>query len=146
MKFKPLRHKIMEGDLTPMIDMTFQLIAFFLLIINFSTVEKSKEIELPLSELARAPDAPPPYKITLNLQVDGSVLFVDERIDHVDHVNPLLIREIGFARRQGVPIEEILVIVRADQDVQTGLVQKLMGMCRDKKLVSFALRVKERLL
>ena len=60
MRFKPKRHRIMEGDLTPMIDMTFQLIAFFMLIINVSTVEKAKEIDLPLRELATMISKPNP--------------------------------------------------------------------------------------
>ena len=48
MRFRRKSTQILEGDLTPMIDMTFQLIAFFMLIINFSEVEKSEEINLPL--------------------------------------------------------------------------------------------------
>ncbi|MEM1303854.1 MAG: biopolymer transporter ExbD, partial [Planctomycetota bacterium] len=33
-----------EGDMTPMIDMTFQLIAFFMVLINFSEVEQDQRI------------------------------------------------------------------------------------------------------
>ena len=38
------RHKptIHEGDLTPMIDMTFQLIAFFMVLINFTDTEQDE--------------------------------------------------------------------------------------------------------
>ena len=64
MKFRRKKTEILEGDLTPMVDMTFQLIAFFMLIINFSEVEKSEEINLPLSELAKPPEeAPPPPEL-----------------------------------------------------------------------------------
>ena len=44
---------LLEADLTPMIDVTFQLIAFFMLIINFSEVDRSEEIMLPAHQLAR---------------------------------------------------------------------------------------------
>ena len=47
-----------EGDLTPMIDMTFQLIAFFMVLINFTEAEADQRVKLPESELAKPPDAP----------------------------------------------------------------------------------------
>ena len=37
---------IEEGDLTPMIDMTFQLIAFFMLVINFGTLRLSARFSI----------------------------------------------------------------------------------------------------
>ena len=42
--------------MTPMIDMTFQLIAFFMVLINFSEVEQDQRITLPASELAKPPE------------------------------------------------------------------------------------------
>ena len=53
MKFnKAKTSEILEGDLTPMIDMTFQLIAFFMLLINFTEIDRAEEIALPTSVLA----------------------------------------------------------------------------------------------
>ena len=145
MRFRQKPKKILEGDLTPMIDMTFQLIAFFMLIINFSKVEKSEEIQLPLSELAKPPEEPPDYKITLNLEEDGSIKLPDQVIDNLELVKPLLIREINFAARQGVAKPNIKVIIRADKNVKTGLVQQLMAKCQENELENFALRVIEHL-
>ena len=145
MRFKKKKSGILEGDLTPMIDMTFQLIAFFMLIINFSEVEKSEEINLPLSELAKPPEEPPPYKIVLNLDEDGSVKFGPQIIDNVDIIKPVLTREISTAQREGVALPEISVIIRADRGVDTGLVQRLMNKCKDEQLESFSLRVNESL-
>ena len=47
-----------ESDMTPMIDMAFQLIAFFMVLINFSEADQNERIHLPSSELAKPPDAP----------------------------------------------------------------------------------------
>ena len=41
-----------EGDMTPMIDMTFQLIAFFMVLINFAEDNNNQTIKLPASEIA----------------------------------------------------------------------------------------------
>ena len=38
--------------MTPMIDMTFQLIAFFMVLINFTEADQNQAINLPSSELA----------------------------------------------------------------------------------------------
>ena len=145
MKFRKKRSEVLEGDLTPMIDMTFQLIAFFMLIINFSEVEKSEEINLPLSELAKPPEEPPPFKVTLNLKEDGSIKFYDDVYANIDIIKPVLIREIGMAKQQGIPVGDISVIIRADMDAHTGDVQKLMNKCKAEQLENFSLRVNERL-
>ena len=52
-----------EADLTPMIDMTFQLIAFFMVLINFSQSEQNEKVTLPTSELAKPADVPLEYPI-----------------------------------------------------------------------------------
>ena len=44
---------LVEGDLTPMIDMTFQLIAFFMVLINFTEADQDERIKLPTSVLAK---------------------------------------------------------------------------------------------
>ncbi len=64
---KRAESKILEGDLTPMIDMTFQLIAFFMVLINFSQTETDQQILLPQSVLAKPPDRPFQYPITIQL-------------------------------------------------------------------------------
>jgi len=145
MKFRKSHTEILEGDLTPMIDIVFQLIAFFMLIINFSEVEKSEEINLPLSALAKPPDEPAAAKITLNLKEDGSLLYFDQVISSVDVIRPVLTREIRNAKIQGIPVSEINVIIRADMDAKTGDVQKLMNKCKAETLENFSLRVIERI-
>ena len=52
-----------EGDMTPMIDMTLQLIAFFMILINFSEGDQNQLIRLPASELAKPPDTAPPGRL-----------------------------------------------------------------------------------
>ncbi|MDD4267587.1 MAG: biopolymer transporter ExbD, partial [Thermoguttaceae bacterium] len=53
--------------MTPMIDMVFQLIAFFMVVINFSEADQNQRIHLPSSELAKPPDAPLESPITINV-------------------------------------------------------------------------------
>ena len=55
MRIRKKAEGIHEGDLTPMIDMTFQLIAFFMVLVNFTQTEQNQRIQLPQSELAKPP-------------------------------------------------------------------------------------------
>ena len=47
MRIKKTSVNLVEGDLTPMIDMTFQLIAFFMVLINFTEADQDERIKLP---------------------------------------------------------------------------------------------------
>lgn len=144
MKFnKKQKAKILEGDLTPMIDMTFQLIAFFMLLINFSKVDRAEEISLPVSELAVPPDGAIEYKMILNLEPGGNVIFAGQRIQNIDVMGPILNQEIRNAERENVDAGDVAVIIRSHADSPTGLVQKLISKCQDSELESFILRVKD---
>ncbi|MEL7497369.1 MAG: biopolymer transporter ExbD [Planctomycetota bacterium] len=145
MKFtKTKNSKILEGDLTPMIDMTFQLIAFFMLLINFAEVDRAEDINLPSSVLAIPPETRPDYQIILNIGTDGTVIFEGQPIKLMTALTPIFTQEINSASREGVRNpEDIAVIIRSDADTPTGLVQDLIGLCQESQLQSFKLRVKE---
>ena len=136
--------EILEGDLTPMIDMTFQLIAFFMLLINFSEVDRAEEIMLPSSVLAVPPEVRPDYQIILNLEADGTVIFEGQRIEQIDFMGPIFTQQTTAAAREGVEPADIAVIIRSDENTPTGLVQELISKCQDSELQSFKLRVKEK--
>ena len=135
---------IQEGDLTPMIDMTFQLIAFFMVLINFSQVERSEEIMLPSSMLAKPPTEPPDFQILLNLRADGKVILAGKEYE-LSLIKGTLIREVEDAARRKIKPSEVVVIIRAHRDAPMRRVQKLISICQDDDvgLETFSLRVKE---
>ena len=140
--FKKKSTEILEGDLTPMIDMTFQLIAFFMLLINFSEVDRAEEILLPSSVLAVPPVVRPDYQIILNLEPNGVVVFEGQK-NGIDLLNPLLSLQVDAAAREGIrDPADIAVIIRSHEDTPTGVVQELMAKCQESELQSFSLRVK----
>lgn len=136
--------ELMEGDLTPMIDMTFQLIAFFMIIMNFSKVDRAEEIKLPQSQVAIPPDSIPDHQIILNLNIDGTVKTAGVMYDSISDIESLLKREINHAERDKIAAENVATIIRAHQDTPTGLVQELIQKCKENKLANFILRVKEK--
>ena len=136
--------EILEGDLTPMIDMTFQLIAFFMLLINFSEVDRAEEIVLPKSVLATPPTERPDYQVILNLDPDSSVVFAGNRYN-ITTLNPVLTQEINNAARSREPVaaKDIAVIIRAHEDTETGTVQQLIAKCQENEMENFKFRVKD---
>ena len=74
MRIKKSKSEILEGDLTPMIDMTFQLIAFFMVLINFTQSETNDMVQLPDSALAKPPDAQLENLVIIHLAEDGTAI------------------------------------------------------------------------
>lgn len=67
-----------ENDMTPMIDVTFQLITFFMFVLNFSEAEQDERIQLPASQLAKPAEGVLETPITMQLTATGGVLYAGE--------------------------------------------------------------------
>lgn len=130
-----------DVDMTPMIDMTFQLITFFMFVMNFSEAEQDDRIQLPLSQLAKPVDGPVEKPITLQLTSKGSVIYAGELIGLQD-VAGFLEREKSVMIDAGREPTGATVIVRADGSSKTGDVQEIIKICQEKGFEKFALRAK----
>ncbi len=142
MRIKKPGSGIQEGDMTPMIDMTFQLIAFFMVLINFSQGEQNERIKLPDSELAKPPEAPLEYPITLHLTKEGTVILGGDEIS-IEGLSVYLSREANVLEIQGKPLSDATLIIRGHREAQTGRVQELIRKCQENRFEKFALRAKE---
>lgn len=136
-------------NMTPMIDIVFQLIAFFMVVINFTEIDQDERIRLPSSQLAQPPKVPPQSPITLQLTSRGTVIFAGE--ETLPGQNPLLwlkdrlVRERQIiARNPDRSVEEATVIIRADRDAKIGKVQELIMLCQDVGFQKYKLRAKQR--
>ena len=126
-------------DMTPMIDMTFQLITFFMFVMNFSEAEQDDRIQLPMSQLAKPVDGPVEKPITLQLANNGSVIYAGEMIGLRD-VGGYLEREKSVMISASKEPSTATVIVRADGRSTTGDVQDLIKICQEKGFEKFVLR------
>ncbi len=147
MKYKKAKTELLEADLTPMIDMTFQLIAFFMLIINFTEAEQDQRIQLPKSELAKPPEQPFEVALTIQLMKDKDT--GQELIIYAGEVMPLanltrvLNREREFLKRTQRTPSDATIIIRADGRAKTGVVQQIIEKCQDAGFDQFALRAQQ---
>lgn len=132
-----------EGDMTPMIDMTFQLIAFFMVVVNFSEADQNERIKLPLSELAKPPEAAVETPITLQLTDEGTVLFGANEVT-IGQLPAELLREKQVLEATGTKTaRQATIIIRADRGAMTGEVQEVIQICQKTGFEKFALRAKQ---
>lgn len=139
-----------EVDMTPMIDIVFQLIAFFMVITNFEQTQADERVKLPKDQLAKPPTVKREDVLTLNLgylrNKDGSkkdpepwVFFGDETY-RVSGLAQRLNEENQYYNAIGTKPEDVTVVIRADAEVPTGLVQELIKLSQEAGFEKFALK------
>lgn len=142
MKLRRPQSGIVEADLTPMIDMAFQLIAFFMVLINFTEADQDARVQVPSSALAKPPEAPLDAPITIQLTRDGEILFGGEILT-AEGLNRYLIREADLLRLKSKTAADATVIIRADAQIEAGKVQDVIKLCQKQKYEKFRLRARE---
>ena len=106
-------------DLTPMIDVVFLLVIFFMVSTTFITFEAGLPIDLPQSQNALSQTAELP---TVTINKMQQVFLGDSSIEEEDLVKALKSRMEN--------LEVSVVILRADREVPHGLVVRVMGLIK----------------
>jgi biopolymer transport protein ExbD len=132
-----------EVDYTPMIDMTFQLIAFFMILINFDASENDQKIQLPLSTLAKPPEAPAEVPITVQMDERGRTILAGQFYASPEDIRPFLDLEREALVQRGQKADTATIIIRAHKDAKTGQVQNLIKVCQEASFEKFTLRAQE---
>jgi biopolymer transport protein ExbD len=132
-----------EMDMTPMIDVTFQLIAFFMFVLNFGEVDQDQRVNLPLSELARPPDVAYDEPLTIQLTDNEQMIFAGDFLSP-DQLKAALLREAAIIKTHPKKkVEDVTIIIRADRYAKTGKVQEIIKLCQEAEFDTFALRGKQ---
>ena len=112
MKVKSKKVDLAEGDLTPMIDMVFQLIAFFMVLINFAQTESNGRVKLPGSQLVKPPEVPLEFPIILHVAQDGEIILGGDDYT-AETLRVGLQKEIAVIKAEGKTVEDANVVIRA---------------------------------
>jgi biopolymer transport protein ExbD len=142
MRVKAKKVDLAEGDLTPMIDMVFQLIAFFMVLINFAQTESNDRVQLPSSQLVKPPEVALEFPIILHIAQDGEVILGGDDYT-AETLRVGLRRELAVIKAEGKSVDDANVVIRAHKDCAAGDVQEVIRVAQEMKLTNFALRVKE---
>ena len=158
MKFKPADVAPPELDMTPMIDIVFQLITFFMVINKFDQAEADERVTLPKDQLAVPPAVQRKDYFLLNFgylrdqkgnltSPEPFFFFADEQIP-LAQVRQRLRQEAQFYQTIGSDMKEVVVEIRADADVKSGMVQELIQMCQEDGIgfQRFALKATQKMI
>lgn len=145
-----------EPNLTPLLDLVFQLVTFFMLLVNFGKDDFNSQVRLPSASSARPVEAGTDEdRLVLHINKFGQLLARrDEGGD-----DPLeLDRAARFLREQAVSVRENLrqyqgktinpgeklpttLVIRADKETQCEDLLKLISAAQKEGFQNFSLKV-----
>lgn len=141
-----------EPNLTPLLDIVFQLITFFMLVINFASDNYDQRINLPDAGSARPVEDDARIsedRLVLNVDSEGrllqgeKVMGIDEAAQSIRHQADLV--KLGL-RSSGVKFDPATgslpttIILRADKETTFGAVLGIIKACQSQGFRKFALK------
>ncbi len=123
MKLKTKRERIRSNvDMTPMIDIVFQLILFFLVSTTFATLPGIK-LNLPQSHTSESTSL---MGITITADSNGALYFNDKEVSLTSLGDELLAFDTGTTKKEEFPVS-----LEADSDVTNGTIVKIFDVIRE---------------
>lgn len=127
-----------EPNLTPMLDMVFQLITFFMLLFNMKAADFDKNLNLPVvGSAAPAEEDPTVEFFVLNLR-SGDKLFVQGREE--TNIEGYISLEGRFRTKQIESSGEgkkLTVVLRADRSLRSSFLMRVINSCKASGLDRF---------
>ncbi len=115
-------------DLTPVVDIVFNLLIFFALSLNFAAASRGIDIKLPSASSAKTIRSD---QVAVNLTKEG-LIFLDDKKITLEQLGPMLKEKAD---------KKSLVIIRADSDVEHGKVVRIMDIIKSQDLNRIAIAV-----
>lgn len=110
-------------DMTPMIDIVFLLIIFFMMASELTSLQSAGEVTLPEARLAHLPARVDRYRVTVTILPTGTYVVAGDQVT-LAQLRQVLRREVAAARGAGRPLPS--VHVRADRSAAYGRLRLVM--------------------
>jgi biopolymer transport protein ExbD len=125
-------------NMTPMIDVVFQLIIFFLLSSHLARQETRYALPLPAAESGRSDPADERARLTINVLADGTAMFAGRATPAGE-----LVRQL--TERRNVHGDDLEVRIRSDRTVEYSRIEPILLACARAGIwnVSFAVLKRE---
>jgi biopolymer transport protein ExbD len=139
-----------EPNLTPILDMVFQLITFFMLVINFKSAQLDMNLKLPVVGSARPVDAKGQLDLlVLNINAKGELTVYNTPKDIDSYIAGEAQSSLLAARREHPNLEPgdelpTTVVIRADRSTPFHLLNRVIKACQDHGFRSFSLKAMNR--
>ncbi len=119
-------------DLTPMIDIVFQLLIFFM--VSTAFVDFSKRLDIQLPETKAASAMKEKRDITIEIDIKGRI-YLDGKGVSKTHLE----EQLNSFKGQDI-VENVMI--RADKRIPYGDVIEIMGICQAAKIENISVAVK----
>ena len=138
-----------EPNLTPMLDMVFQLITFFMLVINFKAASLDLSLRLPVVGSARSVDTEGVDLLILNIDKQGELNVYGIPRDIPTYVKAEAKASFESAKRENPKFDKkddlpTTIVVRADKETPFSLLNVLIKSCQDNGFRKFALKAMDK--
>ena len=139
-----------ECDLTPMLDMVFQLITFFMLVTSFKAASLDLSLRLPVVGSARPVETEGEESLLiLNVNKEGQLMVYSLPQDIVPYLKAEAKSSRLEAKRKNSKFKDTddlpaTVVVRADRETPFGLLNLVIKNCQDNGFRKFALKATDR--
>jgi len=121
-----------EPNLVPILDMVFQLITFFMLVVNFKATEVDRELTLPVIGSARPVEEETNSELlVLNIRPDGRVFARGEAHDNIAGFIGVEARVIAADKKiQPGASLPVRVVIRGDRNLSVKQLLDVTDVCR----------------
>lgn len=136
-----------EPNLTPMLDMVFQLVTFFMLVINFKAASMDLDLKLPVVGSARPVDTKGQTDLLiLNINKEGQLRVYGEVKQDIEayvageaQASSLVERRKNKDFKDGDELSST-VVVRADRATPFKLLNRVIKACQDNGFRNFSMK------
>jgi biopolymer transport protein ExbD len=136
-----------EPNLTPILDMVFQLITFFMLVINFKTAAMDLDLKLPVVGSARPVDTQGQEDLLiLNINSQGQLRVYGQLVNNVPtYIANEAQASLLVARRNNPQVKSgdelpSTVVIRADKSTPFAMLNQIIEACQTNGYRKFALK------
>jgi biopolymer transport protein ExbD len=127
----------LEINMTPMIDVVFLLIVFFMIVVDL-TQQDLVILQLPKSEMGEPDKKPEKNRITVNITWDketlSSEIWVKRNTYTLDELKTWMYPIARSKINKKTKFSEIPILIRCDKDAPFRMVQQVMQICADKDI------------
>ena len=109
-------------DMTPMIDVVFQLIIFFVVTVDLQTKAVDTKIRLAMSPNGPVEEQKDPRTVVVDVDADGDISIMRTRISEGQLLN--ILNKARNESGQSTP-----VVIRGDFQAKHGTVKRVMDVC-----------------
>ena len=122
MKLKEPEEEEIGFQMSPMIDIIFQLIIFFMVVSTFHRLEVVEGVKLPVASYSKE-KAPLPGELVINL-LEGGILILNQRKYTFEELEKVILNTVSKA-----PGVEFSAAIRADANVPHRDILKVVKIC-----------------